>query len=753
MVTDAVKANANRTESSVIGRAPLVTVLLFVAGALESMAQPVGVRDVLYEEVLVIGGADQLQNTAGSASLIDEEQILAFDTVDINNLLRRVPGVYLRVEDGFGLRPNIGLRGATSERSQKITLMEDGVLIAPAPYSAPAAYYLPNVNRMSSVEVFKGPSAIKSGPHTVGGALNLVTPGMSGERQGKLEAFAGTTNFQKYRLFYGETKGQWSYWIDGLRFGSDGFKDLDSGGDTGFVRNDVNGKLQWRSSADAGFNQSLQLKLGYADEESDEAYLGLTDSDFGETPNRRYLTSALDVFDSEHYQAHLFHFIDLGSQWQLTTRAYFNEFSRDWFKFDGFIGNRAPAAAVVLANPDFYTREIALLRGEVDSNGSERETIDVTDFIRDFVSTGVDLRLKRKLTVSHVDHNLEFGLRYHYDSVQRKQDQQGFLVRDGELLADGVERPLTLSNDWETDAVAAYISDNLEFGHWSIDLGLRYEYIDGRAENRLNGVVVSSEQDVLLPGIGVYYQLTDAWGVLLGVNKGFSPASPGAAGDVDPEESINYEYGVRYSATNLQAELIGFFNDYENLLGRCRVSDLGCVVGEEFNGGGVEIAGAEFALNYTHALGNGLTVPLSVAYTYTETAFQTTFTSNFSQWNPGFFDGVSEPVLRGDELPYTPEHQARIQLGLQGIDWGVDVAARYISEMREVPGVGSFEAGESTPSYTIVDLSADFAVRNRLTLKMIVENLFDESVIVSRRPFGARPNLSRQFKVGLTYQL
>ncbi|MEO0438103.1 MAG: TonB-dependent receptor [Pseudomonadota bacterium] len=748
-----MKVISNKGGSTVALRFAFLTALLIDPLAPGALAQPDGVVDLLYEEVLVIGGADQLKSTAGSASLIDEEQILAFDTVDINNLLRRVPGVYLRVEDGFGLRPNIGLRGATSERSQKITLMEDGVLIAPAPYSAPAAYYLPNVNRMSSVEVFKGPSAIKSGPHTVGGALNLVTPGISDERQGKLEAFAGTTNYQKYRLFYGETKGQWGYWIDGLRFGSDGFKDLDSGGDTGFVRNDLNAKVQWRTSADARFTQSLQLKLGYADEESDEAYLGLTDSDFDATPNRRYLTSELDVFESEHYQAHLFHFIDFGSDWQLTTRAYYNEFSRDWFKFDGFIGNRAPAAAVVLANPDFYTREIALLRGEADSNGSERETIDVTDFIRDFVSTGVDLRLKRKLSLAQVDHKLEFGLRYHYDTVQRKQDQQGFLVRDGGLVTDGIERPLTLSNDWETDAVAAYLADSLEIGRWNIDLGLRYEHIDGQAENRLNDLVISSTQDVFLPGIGVFYQFTDAWGFLFGVNKGFSPASPGAAQDVDPEESVNYEYGVRYSTANLQAELIGFFNDYENLLGRCRVSDPGCEVGEEFNGGEVEIAGAEFALSYTHSLSNGLTIPLSAAYNYTETAFQTTFSSSFSQWNPGFFDGVSEPVLRGDELPYTPEHQARLQVGLRGIDWGVDAAIRYISEMREVPGVGAFEAGESTKAHSIVDLSADFALRNRLRLKMIVENLFDESIIVSRRPFGARPNLPRQFKLGLTYEL
>ncbi len=136
------------------------------------------------DEVLIIGNVENARTLPGSGSVIDAEQLKTEITTDINQVLKTVPGIYVREEEGSGLRPNIGIRGATGERSEKITLMEDGVLIAPAPYSNPAAYYFPTAMRMSGVEVIKGASLLRYGPQTTGGVLNMVSTPIPEENGG-----------------------------------------------------------------------------------------------------------------------------------------------------------------------------------------------------------------------------------------------------------------------------------------------------------------------------------------------------------------------------------------------------------------------------------------------------------------------------------------------------------------------------------------------------------------------------------------
>ena len=127
-VSDALAADNNNdqlgaSESSAVIRKPQLPVIL--------------------DEITIIGDAEDVTTTAGSAHVIDSTKLKQFNYTDVQRIVREIPGVSVQVEDGYGLRPNLSIRGTATERSGRITLLEDNVLIAPAPYSAPAAYYFP----------------------------------------------------------------------------------------------------------------------------------------------------------------------------------------------------------------------------------------------------------------------------------------------------------------------------------------------------------------------------------------------------------------------------------------------------------------------------------------------------------------------------------------------------------------------------------------------------------------------------------
>ena len=209
--------------------------------------------DVIY----VIGSKEKAFYTPGSAQFIDTKELETFSYQDVSRVLDKVPGVYIQEEDGLGLRPNIGLRGAHPHRSKKVTLMEDGILVGPAPYAAPAAYYFPSTNRMSSMEVFKGPSSVQYGPNSVGGAINMITAPLYEKTENALEVSIGT--FSQYNLMTrGSNLNGFGWLLEVNRKEGQLLRDLPNGEEADFNQNDVLLKLGQKFG---NYSQSIEGKF------------------------------------------------------------------------------------------------------------------------------------------------------------------------------------------------------------------------------------------------------------------------------------------------------------------------------------------------------------------------------------------------------------------------------------------------------------------------------------------------------------
>ncbi len=704
----------------------------------------------VFEALTVTGGAEGRRRAPGSVHYLGPEVLKEQSHDDIHRILRQVPGVNLQEEEGYGLRPNIGMRGTGVERSQKITLLEDGILIAPAPYAAPAAYYFPTVGRMEAVEVRKGSSSIRQGPYTNGGVLNLISTSIPTTALARADLTLGGDKTVKAHASLGGSGERWGWLLEGYRFETDGFKELDGGGETGVTLQDWVAKGRLQSGSEARAYQALEIKLGVTDQAGDETYLGLTRDDFDRTPYRRYAGSQVDAIDTDHEQVQLRWFVQPAPRFDLTTTTYRNDFFRNWYKLQSV---RDTGLGTVLDEPVEYPEALAILRGEVDASAGP---LAVRANRRDYFGRGLQSVAGLGFRLGATDHRLEAGLRYHEDEEDRFQEDDLWNMVAGRMALESRGAPGSQTNRVSDAAAwAFFVQDSIRFERLTVTPGVRFESIDyhrrdfgGSDPGRVGDHLVqrSSGVEELIPGLGVSYAPADRWTVFAGIHKGFSPPGPGQDDGTRAEESWNHEAGVRFVGPGLDAELVGFFNDYDNLLGQDTLSSGGTGTGDVFNGGAVEVSGLELGLgtDLGRRLGWRLGVPLRLAWTWTRSEFRTSFETDFADWAPA--------VRGGDELPYLPEHQGSLSTGLVGETWDLRLSIQHVDEMRTKPGRGPIGPGEGTDRATIVDLSASYRLLRGLRLELHIRNLSDEVYVAARRPAGARPGLPRTLSVGVSWE-
>jgi Fe(3+) dicitrate transport protein len=711
--------------------------VVFTSSAVESAADT---NTDSIEQISIFGSAAAVSKLPGSGAYISKEMLDTYAVTDIQRILSATAGVYFVEEDGYGLRPNIGMRGSSSDRSEKITVMEDGVLAAPAPYASPAAYYFPTVGRMQAVEILKGGSSIEYGPRTSGGVINLVSTAVpQAALGGKFDLALGSDGFTKLHTFVGGRNETSGGLVEIYNYQADGFKPLNSGQDTGFNKTDLLTKFD--IYLDDAKRHQLEFKLKYSDESSDETYVGLTQQDFDENPYQRYSATQLDEMSTEHKHASVHYDYVISENMDLSVIAYINDFGRNWYKVSKINGSSLGSGAEEIASNFDATVSVGGAPDDI--------TVTLKANNRDYLSRGVQGQFGLYLK----NHQINIGARVHNDEMDRFQwvDQYA-LAADFSMNVLSAGVPGTNSNRIDSaNAYSFFVKDKMTFGDFIVTAGVRYENVnlardDWGKTDPLRSVDPSernNEVSAFLPSVGTTYQANDNWILLAGVQKAFAPPSPGN-NKADNEEGWNYEFGGRFSYDSFNGELIGFVTNLDNLHGNCTASQ-GCnsdLIGQQYNAGKVDIAGVEFVINHRVEF-DSFAVPTRFNYTYSSAEFGETFESELGLWGS---------VEAGFDVPYLPKVTWQLESGIAGDNWQVLAAIKYVDEMRIVAGNNNIDENNGIEARTVVDISANYQIDDKQSLYAVVDNLFDKEYAVTRQHGGLQVGKPRSLQVGYRYQ-
>ncbi len=702
------------------------------------------VQEITVESVTIIGTKDDVKDLAGSGAVISNEDLQKAMDTDIQKILSAVPGAYMRTEEGYGLRPNISIRGTAIERSAKVTIMEDGVLVAPSPYTSSSAYYFPTAGRIHSVEVLKGPAVVSQGPQTIGGAVNLISTPIPEVDSGKFIQEIGENNMARTHAYYGVNRGNFGALVEVHEHSSDGFDSIANvGGDTGFDKSDLMIKARYSSG-----NHSLTFKRVDIDENSDQSYVGLSQASFDANPRIRYGATAYDEMMNDGEQTSLTYVGDFDN-FDVVFTSWQNDYHRDWFKVSDFNNNKDHGEdddineLISNANNGSSTAQ-AILDGELPVQ------IEYKHNNRYYTNEGYQFTVSTDVGI----HAIKLGYRDMEDSESRVQAHEY-----ADQAADGSLSPLYgyigLNNSnnrlRESSATSYYIEDTMDFGKLAVTVGYRSEDYEqrhrrwsdragpnltevrtGPADNR----DTMAYNDHTTSSIAATYDLNDTMTLVAGFHEGMTPMF-----GADPEEADNMELGFRYSEGTTNVEAFFFESDYSRLAAECTlVSGASCDADESaiFSGGEAEVSGIEFSGSWIFE-GDGVTFPVAINYTSTDATFKNSSESDYF--------GV---VAAGDDLPYIPDAQRSVVVGFLK-DNGMSGSARLVSvgASCSLAACGVYNKIES---HSYLDLSLRKAINDSMDVYLILENTLDRQDLISRAPSeGARSQKPKTMKVGFSY--
>lgn len=654
----------------------------------------------------VIGDSLNVLKLPGSATVIDAATLEESRVFNVNEALRKVPGVHVREEEGVGLRPNIGIRGMNPTRSTKTLLLEDGLPLSFAPYGDNASYYHPPIDRYESIEVSKGSQVIRFGPQTAGGLINYLTPEPQQQLGGTVGIAGGSRGYLNGHVM-----------VTGNGAIADIYhKESDGARDNMHSRlDDVNFKWARQLNDD----HKLVLRATHFREYSQLTYAGLNQAEY--EANARQNPFKNDYFDANRTGMSATHEWRLNADQRWVTSVYGAYFDRDWWR-------------QASQSSDCASRVVdGVASCQVDGR------------LRAYTTLGIDSRLFQKYSSFGLQHDLEFGVKLQSEIQKRRQERYSsytnFVSRSGMSLIENQDR--------RADAVSAFASHRTQINErLAVTPIVRVEHIKYERNIFTNGTSGNSNLTEVVPGIGATYQLDGNAQLYGGVHKGFSPprvedaiSGTGGSVNINAESSVNAELGLRASPTkDLSFDVAVFRNDFSNLV------QVGSIAGGStaYSEGkalfqGVELAGQADRL--TGAVEGNLFARLSM--TWLPMAEQ-----------KSAFSSTAGTGAVGKRLPYAPEQLITLTLGYRAPQhWNTRLDYVYVGRQfadfdnTPTPSVNGQEG--LIESYGIWNAVANYTV-GQTTFFIAGKNLTDKTYIVDRTR-GIQVGMPRTVQLGMKY--
>jgi Fe(3+) dicitrate transport protein len=705
---------------------------------------PTADSTVVLAEIRVIGSAAELGRIPGSATLVSPEALRPWRAQTANEVLRQVPGITIREEEGLGLRPNIGMRGLSPTRSTKVLLLEDGIPVTFAPYGDNASYYHPPISRFDQIEVLRGAGQIAFGPQTVGGVINYITPAISARPGGRLSLSGGSRNAFDAQAMGSTHLGPVGVLAMASRRQSDGARE-----NTGTGVDD----LMLKASTALGARQGITLRGNVYRERSNVTYSGLTEDEWAANPFSNPFSA--DSMRLDRWAASATHALALSGGVEAKTVAYFSFVDRDWWRQSSNSGQRPNDGS------DPACGGMANLSTTCGNEGR----------LRSYRQFGVEPRLKFEHGILGRSSELEAGVRWHVERQDRRQVNGATPNAREAGPASNANSGLREDNLRDNTAWSGFVQQRTSIGRLTLTPGVRVEHVLYERTNRLNGVSGATALTEVIPGAGATYDFHPGLLLFGGGHRGFSPPrtedvidnSTGATVDLDPELSWNYEAGIRGRRGGLNLEFTLFRMDFENQIIPASVAGGS---GATFTNSGRTVhQGAELGLRFDGGpLAHGVSPYFETSMTWLPTArfegdrFAYVSTSEgdlgkvYASQNGG---GTRARVnVGGQRLPYAPETSYSFAFGirrLEGFDlrlerFGFSTQFTDPTNTRAVVPDGQQGAIEG---YGVWNLSASHPIPAEDTQVFLSLRNVTDALYIADRTRGLLPGMPRTLQLGV----